>query len=259
MDPQSQQSQISNSKKTITPIHLVVIGFIVMVIIVIIISAFYIFRGNPYGDQIKIDNFNSYYKDTPSDTRDAIYNTLHNIVVNNTGSEVKIPKSGAKIRENSITNNYNEQTNIHSYSFMVDIEELQQSYHAQIQWSDDPEVNLGGYPILFTCPTKEQIVYDNFACTDMFIDEKNSTNPIFSKLPVQVSYYNNDYTTYTSYSITSKTNNNDQSIHIIITDETGGNYEAALQKLQELEINPNDYKIEYNDISDQGFGYAGND
>lgn len=258
MEPQQNLYQEPKVHKKINPILIIFGGFLLVTIVIVTISLLIVFHSNPYGKQIKINNFNTYYKNTPSDTKDAIYNTLYNMVVENSPEGNKLPHSGARIREGSNTATYNESQNIHFDTFMIDIKELQQSYFAQVYWSDDPNNQyLGGYPILLTCPTKDQAIYDNFSCVDMFTNDGDTTDPVFSKLPIYVSYFNDNYSSYTSYNITSKNDTSNEKIEIVITDETGGNYNAAIQKLHELNIDLDDYIIKYIDTSDQGFGYAG--
>lgn len=248
-------------KKPINPIKIGVISFIIFAIIVIIATILFIlFKPNPYGPQTKIDNFSTYYKNIPEDTKNSIFNSLYLIIQSNTDDNNKIPKSGAAIRENTAKSNYNESTNVHSDSFIVDIPELKQSYRAQVNWSNDAKNdNISGYPVLFLCPTEAERTYDT-PCTDMTSDYGVLNDPAFNVLPIYISYYSSNSAEYTNYNITAHTNNDNSSIVIVITDNTGGNYEAALQKLRDNNIDLTKYTIEYVDnYTDQGFGYAGDD
>lgn len=247
---QNKSKPDTNQKTTeLTPFHIIVLLSIFAAVILLIFTLTQIFRQNPYGEQIKINNLEKYYKEFSIDTKDSIFNTLYNIVSNN-NPNTKLPKSGAKVRDGSTTGYYNKNTNIYTDNFIVDIEELKQSYAFQVTWSPNPNnPNLAdvSYPVLATCPKKEQIIYESFNCVDSFTSNGIYNDPIFSILPISVSYYNKNYSEYTSYNITAKST--EDKVTIIINDETGGNHEAALKKLKEKGISPDNYTIVYNDLS----------
>lgn len=237
--------------KEITPIHIAILLFIIAIIILIVITLVQLFQSNPYGEQIKIDNFNQYYNKVSADIRDSIFNTLYNITSNN-NPDAQIPKSGAKIREGSATGSYNKNTDIYTDSFIVDIEKLQQSYVFQISWSPNKNnqyLEDISYPVLATCPIPEQLIYASFNCIDGFSNEGIYNDPIMSILPMNVSYYENNYSVYVAYSIISQVK--DDKLTIIINDETGGNYDAAISKLKAEGINPDNYTIVYNNFSSE--------
>lgn len=263
--PQSPNTQLSSSQNTptsnlpnttprekpteLTPFHAIILLSIFAVIVLLIITLTQLFRKNPYGEQIKINNIEQYYKSFPNDTKDSVFNTLYNVAsINN--PDTKLPKSGAKIRDGSTTGNYNKNTNIYIDSFIVDIEELQQSYVFQVTWSpnqDNPYLENVSYPVLATCPKTDQIIYNSFTCIDGFSNNGIYDDPIFSILPINIAYYENNYSVYTAYDIIAEVT--DDKLTIIINDKTGGNRNAALNSLKEKNINPDDYAIVYNDLS----------
>ncbi len=250
--PQNRTSSSVTKKPTeLTPIHIIILLSIFAAIILLIFTLIQVFRQNPYGEQIKVNNLEKYYKDFSTNTKDSIFNTLYNIVSDN-NPDTKLPKSGAKVRDGSTTGYYNKNTDIYTDSFIIDIEELRQSYAFQVTWSPNPNnPNLAdiSYPVLATCPKKEQIIYEDFNCIDSFTTNGIYNDPIFSILPISIAYYDKDYSEYTSYNINAKSTND--KITIIIDDKTGGNYEAAIKKLKEEGINPDDYTIIYNDLSSE--------
>lgn len=227
-------------------------------IVIGILGALGVFHKNPYGPETKIDNFREYIKDTPDDTRDAIFTSLYNTIKLNITEETTPPESGAYIRKDSVTSNYNDDTKVHFNTFIVDIPDLQQSYVTQVSWSLDPEADLGGYPILISCPTSQQNIYNFTNCKDMMNENKVTDlyveNPIMEILPIVVSYYPSKGAKLISYRISYKTIDDDSKIKLVINDYTGGNRERAIQTLKEKGIsNPEQYEIEYIDDSIEEF------
>ena len=72
-----------------------------------------------------------------------------------------------------------------------------------------------------------------------------SKNPISLSLPIIYAHYDEAYN-YTEYRIDGGTFTDCKSDFCIkITDTTGGNYEAAIQKIKDTGFNPDDYQILY--------------
>ncbi len=79
--------------------------------------------------------------------------------------------------------------------------------------------------------------------------------PLTTELPIRVDHYEN-YSNLIRYEITYRINNAD-SVTIIINDETGGSYDRAIANIKSRGFNADDYDIEYNDLSDDGYwGHA---
>lgn len=249
--PNIPQNHTSEQKSIhLTPFHLIIIFSLLIFTVLVFISFNTFFHKNPYGNQIKINNIDKVYSNIPNDTKDAISNTLYNTVSNNTMSDLK--KVKATIRDNTAKENYDKTTNIYTDTFIVDLADIEQSYDVTVTWSptkDNPYL-VTGYPILITCPKADQLIYPAFDCSDGFADSDVYNDPVFTVLPIEMSYYNDDYSVYTSYSIETRIEDKKQVI-IVINDNTGGNYEAALKKLRESNINPDNYKIEYNNLSSE--------
>lgn len=246
-------SSFNYQSKTISPIHIVITLGVILFVSIVIISLVNIFRRNPYGPETKISNFSSYYNKTPTNTRDLTFNSLYNIISDNLPENSNVPTSGAKIRKGTNTSEYNPTTNINYYTFMVDIESIKQSYYVQISWTNktNDDTNLGGYPVLILCPKPDQLIYEPFNCIDSQTELGNTNDPAFSILPVTVAYYNSN-NSFIKYEISCHTDSNeaDSKINIVITDYTGGNETSARNKIRELGLNPSNYTIQYNDISE---------
>lgn len=245
--------QKSYQEKRLKPIIviLILVGVVVVVISILGISGF--FHKNPYGPETKIDNYRSYIKKSPQDTQDATFTALYNAIKINVSDPEAIPSNGAKIRDGSFTSTVEEDNTIHFDTFIVDIDSIQQSYYAQITWSNNKEADLGGYPILFTCPTAEQLIYQEFDCIDLITQNKISDlykkYPIINQLPLEISYYLGDFGTYVHYQINYEIIDGEDDIKIVIEDYTGGNLDNAKKKLQTLDPQVDKYTIEYIDKS----------
>lgn len=79
--------------------------------------------------------------------------------------------------------------------------------------------------------------------------------PLTTELPIRVDHYEN-YSNLIRYEITYRINNID-SVTIIINDETGGSYDRAIANIKSRGFDADEYDIEYNDLSDDGYwGHA---
>lgn len=244
-------------EKRLKPI--LITGTIIFSIILTIgiLGATGFFHKNPYGEQIKIPNFDRFFKNVPSDTRDSIFAALHNIALMNSTSPIKPTEEKAEIRSGSISNNYDQDTKITYSSFIVDITTLQQSYFVQFEWSLNNETNdsISGYPILVSClqPTQEKR-YLNFVCNDDITTPENVAKffqqyPGLRQLPIIISEYSQDYSKYIQYNIEYKANEDYSDFTITINDYSGNNREEALKKLQELDIDTSKHIPIYNDLT----------
>ena len=134
-----------------------------------------VFRTNPYGDEIKIDNLLVGYKDLPQDQQDMISSNLYSIVMKNLPEGSEIPKDGAMIREGSSQYDYNEDTRVYYGKFIVDIPSIEQSYMVQFTWSPvKNNNNLGGYDVVTSCLPRSMQIYDDFSLVCKNLIESNA-------------------------------------------------------------------------------------
>ena len=157
----------------------------VIFVILLIITLIQIFRPNPYGPGLRIDNLSDHVSDLSSDRKKSMFAALYRIVQSNLSDDASVPKSGAIIREGTADIVYNEITDVHSGSFIVDIEEIRQSYKIQYEWSsNETNPNLSGYPMLASCLDQHLVIYKEFKCKDMFsADNLNPYDAMSLRLP----------------------------------------------------------------------------
>jgi len=210
-------------KKNFKLVGIIAVFLFLLIIILGIMGALGFFDRNPNGVGTRIDNYNHYLKDTPSSTKYNLFTAVYNILRSN-GVEHP-PESGALIRDGSFNSELQDNNDIYYSTFIIDIEEVQQSYYAQVSWSDDDSADLGGYPTLLTCPTQEQLIYPAFDCKDLLNQDPYTNlydqNPLLNDLPIRNLLYN----------ITYDTSDDLQSVTIII-DSTSAYLDTAIQKLK---------------------------
>lgn len=151
-----------NKKINFNIVHIMALVVGVVFVALVIVTLINLFRNNPYGREIKIDNFSSFYGDAPQDIKDQIFNNLYDTVLQNIGEDDKIPGSGAMVRQETAVSQFDKDTNVYYGSFVVDIEEIQQSYRVQFEWSSNKNnPNLGGFSVLISCVPESLRIYEN--------------------------------------------------------------------------------------------------
>lgn len=238
-----------NKKIKIDPIKLIIVAFVLVGLGLLGYSLFKIFRGNPYGNEIKIDNFSEVFPDAPENTRFAMFASLYSIIEDNAEKNgiTEIPKDGAIIRQGSSKNEVSED-DLHVGSFIVDIKEIRQSYKGYFEWSNSRDSKEAPTTIAseyYSCLDIKDLIYDEFECKDMFSEDTTRKYPIVAYLPTTIEYYSNNYSSYTKYRISYELSEDEEKITIIITDYSGGNYEKALNKIKEFGFSSEDYTIKY--------------
>jgi len=234
---------------------------IAIIIIISLLALSGIFHTNPYGPEQRITNFSRYFKNVPTPTRDMIYTGLYNVVSLNLKDQAPYPEDvKASIRDGSPNTNFNESTNVHTDSFITDVDKINQSFNVKFEWSDDENnPNLSGYQVSITCTSPEDSLYHSTTCRDSSsvsnpIETLYDDNPFLAELPLEVSFYEDTYSGFIHYAITYEltpdlTDENKQNLTIIITDYTGGNRDRALAKLKSLGADTSKYSIQYIDDS----------
>lgn len=257
IDPATKVSRTprisQNPAIEINPFLLAGLLFGVILIWLIIVSLKELFHTNPYGEQIRIDNFNRFFSEMSNEDRDSIFNSLYSIAKSNTPEDTTLPEKGAEIRAGSTNTEYNTENDTYTSTFLVDVPDLQQTYNFWVYWSTNPNntnVATAGYTVTALCPTKDQLIYPEFECSDMQNSQGVTNDKILTSLPIKKSYYINNYDKYIDFSISAQISDNASLLTIIITSYsqyTEENYSAALNVLREAGFNPDDYKIKYID------------
>lgn len=245
-----------NSTIEINPFVLVGLLFAVVVIWLAIASLKDLFRTNPYGEQIKINNFSRYFKDMPEDDRDAVTNALYIITKSNNPDNTDLSKISATIRDGSTNTDYDSTDDVYTSTFLVDIVSLQQTYNIWVYWSTNPNnstIATAGYTVMTYCPTEKQLIYPAFECVDSSNSQGVSTDPIMRYVPITRAYYLDNYAKYIQYTITAKIDEGADKLTITITNQYGEaerNFRDALDYMrQELNLDPDNYTIKYLDES----------
>lgn len=163
MQPQNKKFKIELNPLTIG-------GMIVgaMAVILVIVTLVNLLRRNPYGEEMRIDNFGQYYGNISQDRKDMIFAQLYTAVANNTPEGIAVPTGGAAVRSETAEYDYNEETRVYYGSFIVDIASVEQSYWVQFEWSPvQDNKTMSGYPVLVTCAPEDLWIYENSAgCRD---------------------------------------------------------------------------------------------
>lgn len=174
--PASNQSKKNEQPKSSRPFNPLFLGIglvAVVFIVLLILTLVNLLRTNPYGPELKIDNLSSTYSNLPQDEQDLINAELYTVVSQNLEAGTEIPTSGAKIRQDSATSDYDQTTITYSGNFIVDIPAIEQSYFVQFEWSPRPSgQGLGGYPVLISClPDDKQIYSIPTTCRDSLSEQ----------------------------------------------------------------------------------------
>ena len=115
-----------------------------------------------------IDNYADYVKNLSDKTRTEIESTLYWTISDNLHGQ-NPPTSGAVIRKNSYKQDFtNVARQIYLTSFIVDLENIKQSYRVNSYYSPlPPEITgLVDYTTLVLCLDTADLVYGEFDCTD---------------------------------------------------------------------------------------------
>ena len=103
--------------------------------------------------------------------KSIIENTLYEeILLNNTNN---VGNNDAKIREGSIHNVYISELDVYLLNFIVDVNNLKQSYRVVYRWSDsNPNENIPqNVPAIAFCLDDNELIYEDFDCKDKYSED----------------------------------------------------------------------------------------
>jgi len=228
----------------------IIILSVVVVFVILFIALIFIKPGSKYGDFIRINKYDTYIPNLPDDRREALNASLYNILKLNSNNDIK-SISDANIREYPIQYNYDEDTKVHSGSFIVDVQSVNQSYLMSYRWSSGSQSShLSGYTATAACLQPDKLIYGSFKCKDDFTNSQitNERDPIIEFLP---------YSTF-NYTISASTDKKGEvELNVIIflysADTRNGGREAAIAKyktevvnwIKSKKLNPENYLINY--------------
>ena len=165
--------------RQIEPITIIFIFFQLVFVIILGVTINSIFNQKAETAKINIDNYSTISKNDGNYSVDvgngaelndsqksAVEGVLYNIAaLNNLGN---IPNYRAKIRDGSVYNAYIKDLDIYLLNFIVDLEELGQSYRIVYRWTDHyPNKNApADEPVVAFCLRSEELIYGNFDCKD---------------------------------------------------------------------------------------------
>ena len=192
---------------------------------------------------IDIVNFDSFIKDMPKSTKDAIKESLYAGVASNLPKNSNITIDDAMIRDKSTNESYDSETDVTKGGMIVDISNINQSYSVSYEYSDDPKNEYIRGEAFVKCLPKSDLIYGEFNCTDMFLEQnaplKDALPVIDVSAPFKMIYLNGD-------------DNRDE---IAITTSTKAGRAKALSWLRERGIDPTDIVIHYFDFNNEFLGY----
>lgn len=104
------------------------------------------------------------------DTKKSVIGGILNDIVDMNTEGYNVQNHGAKIREGSVYNVYIGALNMHLLNFIVDLEEIGQSYGIAYRWTDSyPNKSVpANEPAVAFCLDKEKLIYGDFDCRDKY-------------------------------------------------------------------------------------------
>ncbi len=105
----------------------------------------------------------------PKNIKGLIEAGLYDTIALNIPSEETPPKTGAIIRNDTLSTDYDKDTDIYYGDFITDIESVKQSFSIHYEWSkNDKNPYISGYPVEITCVDKSNRIYNTSSCSDAF-------------------------------------------------------------------------------------------
>lgn len=178
-----------NNKQRLIKYSIFSIPILMLIIIIIIV-----FSQND-GIQKERTIITNLPKNIPAQLQKIIGATLYNTLKLNITDNKKTPESGAIMRDNSLEEGYNDETQVYYGDFITDIEDMKLSFNVHYEWSDESDNTfVSSTPVTILCVDKEHKIYDTL-CTDMYhrpnsvIDNfANGLLPYTAKTPSGIDY-----------------------------------------------------------------------
>ena len=158
------------------------ISFFLITIIIIITIAIY---SNLHDQRITITNLDSVAKNLPAYKKKELEELVYKAARTNSNyDKIKLSTTTATIRDHSFSETYDRYEKFFSGNFLVDIEDIKQSYHIYYHWSKDQDFlkNNPWYISSAECVTKSEAIYDYFKCKNPYGDSESEKYSSISML-----------------------------------------------------------------------------
>ena len=175
-----QYANKEEKRSLITKLAIIVAIFILAIIIILLLAHIILPK-----KETRIDNLYDYAKNLPQSDATTIYSMLYRIIEFNSAENAEIPTSGALIRTDTFTEKTNKETNEISNSFIVDIASIRQSYFVKYSYTTNASQrnDYANSPFLITCVPTDKIIYEDFNCKELYIEQPTTNSPLTDFLP----------------------------------------------------------------------------
>lgn len=195
--------------------------------------------------KISINNLEQTLKNHKRDSflESSITGHLKSIVIKNLDNVHHPKKLTATIRNDSFSQIKKSNSNHFNTTFLVDIPAIKQTYRISYPILNLKENEYNGSELSIKCPQKEDLIYPDFKCGDLYNEKGYDRDPIFQITPA--------YRNANGFIITAKRNSPGQKPTItidILTDlefEKEGIKSLALKYLTDRDIKLENYEIIY--------------
>lgn len=249
-----------NTQK-IRRIAIVVVIFLSVPIIIFLVTL--IFKNNQSTTrevdintpEIAISNLKDYQKDDEAAHASQVPSKISTVLGYNNKNLDLDSIGDIIIRDKTYKHDHNSKTGMHTVSYLIDIEKLQQSYNVSYNWSDDPKVDTSKSPygnVTIQCPTPKQLKYGEFDCVDNIEAGTKKYNRYADRFIQRFV----PFTTLLKNNITMKAreridNDNNHYIEVTFSICDTGNYvedaKAVLkQRASEQNLDITDYRVDFN-------------
>lgn len=172
------------SRKTIL---LIAGGFFLLIGLVIMAALFQLQDEDPYRERLEISNLDEYTEGKPTDEERIRYIKHNLLTVVNLNSDETIESDSIddiRIRDNSFSQEYDQETTLHHVEFIVDIESIKQSYNVSYEWVDNQDEwrAMDETGTLVTCLPINELRYGDFNCKDLLTEQSGETDPVLERL-----------------------------------------------------------------------------
>ena len=137
--------------------------FVDLIIIIALAVIFFIYRLNNEPRNITITNWDEYASEVPDDFHKAVLESITSVLTNYNNVSIENHYNATIRNDSYMATNSQKNSDITNVSFLVDIEELQQSYQIEFSYNKDNRQNRSSY-VSVSCPIFTYIIYPDSKC-----------------------------------------------------------------------------------------------